>query len=339
MALNTGQKLKGGKYTIETELGRGRFGITYLARDRNGNGHVIKTLNDQVLNDPSEFERWQRNFAEEAFKLAKCKHRHIVEVEDSFEEAGLRCIAMEYIEGTNLAHRAQAKLPEAEALRYIRQIGEALSVVHSNNLVHRDVRPENIMVRAAKSEAVLIDFGLAREFDHDLTMTRAGDAAEGFAPPELYLRNAKRGAFTDVYSLAATLYVLLTGQLPTSAKERKFANASLVQPKEINPQISDRTNRAILAGMQLEAKDRPQTVREWLELLGLTSVAPDQQPPPVTKVWKWEAMLFWTAVASVAGVLAAVAAWVMPIVKPDSPPASNPTPAATPQVQTKPTKR
>ncbi len=338
MALNTGQKLKGGKYTIETELGRGRFGITYLARDRNRNGHVIKTLNDQVLNDPLEFQRWQRNFADEAFKLAKCKHPHIVEVGESFEEAGLRCIAMEYIEGTNLAHRAEGKLPEAVALRYIQQIGEALSVVHSNNLVHRDVRPENIMVRAAKSEAVLIDFGLAREFDHDLTMTRAGDAAEGFAPPELYLRNGKRGAFTDVYSLAATLYVLLTGQLPTSAKERKFANAILVQPKEINPQISDRTNRAILAGMELQAQNRPQTVREWLDLLGLTSIAASQPPLPVAKVWKWDAMTFWTALAALAGLLAAIVALIT-YLKPPSPPSSNPTPAATPQVPTKPTKR
>lgn len=337
MALNTEQKLKGGKYTIKSELGRGRFGITYLARDRNGNGHVIKTLNDQVLNNPLEFERWQRNFAQEAFKLLKCKHRHIVEVEEPFQEAGLWCIAMEYIEGTNLAHRAQGKLPEAEALPYIKQIGEALSVVHSNNLVHRDVRPENIMVRAAKSEAVLIDFGLAREFDHDLTMTRPGDAAEGFAPPELYLRNAKRGAFTDVYSLAATLYVLLTGQVPTSAKERKFANAILVQPKEINPQISDRTNRAILAGMELEAKDRPQTVREWLDLLGLTSIAASQPPLPVAKVWKWDAMTFWTALAALAGLLAAIVALIT-YLKSLSAPASNPTPAATSQVQTKPTK-
>jgi serine/threonine protein kinase len=154
----------------------------------------------------------------------------------------------------------------------------------------------------------------------------------------LYLRNAKRGAFTDVYSLAATLYVLLTGQLPTSAKERKFANARLVPPKEINPQISDRTNRAILAGMELEAKDRPQTVREWLDLLGLTSIAASQPPLPVAKVWKWDAMTFWTALAALAGLLAAIVALIT-YFKPPSPPSSNPTPPATPQVQTKPTKR
>lgn len=88
MALALNQQLQKGKYTIERELGRGRFGITYLARNKNGDGVVIKTLNDAVLK-PEDFERWQQNFVKEAFKLAQCKHPNIVRAEEPFQEGGL----------------------------------------------------------------------------------------------------------------------------------------------------------------------------------------------------------------------------------------------------------
>jgi len=340
MALALKQQLQNGKYTIERELGRGRFGITYLARDKNGDGVVIKTLNDAVLPNQPDFDRWQQNFVNEAFKLSQCQHPHIVRAEKPFLENGLWCIAMEYVQGIDLSKRAQIRMPEDEALRYIQQIGEALIVVHDQKLIHRDIKPDNIVVRGGKPEAVLIDFGLALDFDHDLTRTRLDEIAEGFAAPELYLRSGKRGAFTDIYSLAATLYVLLTGTVPASAKDRKFANARLVPPKKINPQISGRTNRAIIAGMKIETKSRPQTMREWLDLLGLTSVNPHLVTQPATNSGQPD----WNKVAAVAGLvglaialIAAIPGW-MPVIERFFQPTPKTSPTVSPQVQTPPTK-
>lgn len=266
MALHIGQDVQASKYTIERELGRGRFGITYLARDRNGNGHVLKTLNDAVLDKPEDFERWQENFVKEAFKLAKCNHPHIVKAREPFQEAGLWCIPMEYVEGVDLKRRAQEQLPIAEALRYIRQIGSALSEVHRHNLVHRDVKPDNIIIRTNRPEAVLIDFGLACQFTPNPTETHTPLISDGYSPLEQYLKRRKQGVYTDVYSLAATLYFLVTVQVPPSALERQDGEP-LVMPNRINPKISDRFNHAISQGMALEARDRPQSMAAWLELL------------------------------------------------------------------------
>jgi eukaryotic-like serine/threonine-protein kinase len=202
----SGWQLDGGKYTIERELGEGGFGITYRAKDNNGRFVVIKTLNNKVQRRP-DFAKFQQDFLNEAIKLAKCSHPHIVRMDEVIHEDLLWCIVMEYIDGENLAHRVenQGVLSEAEGLRYIQQIGEALMVVHSNGLLHRDIKPQNIMLRSGKLEAVLIDFGIARGFSQNLTQTHTQMLADGFAPIEQYDKRAKRGAYTDVYALAATL--------------------------------------------------------------------------------------------------------------------------------------
>ncbi|BAZ29359.1 protein kinase [Cylindrospermum sp. NIES-4074] len=265
------KQLQGGKYTIESILGQGRFGITYLATNQKGDRIVIKTLDDQYRNQP-DFDRLHRKFVDEAFTLFKCQHPHIVRLlENPFQEDGLWCIAMEYVAGVNLARRDKNILPETEALHYIQQIGEALTVVHQNNLVHRDVKPANIMIRAGSKEAVLIDFGLARGFDSKkLSVSNLETEAEaGFTPPELYSRTIELSAYTDVYSLAATLYNLLTGEIPTSAKERLQNNAPLKEPRELNPQISPSVNNKIIWAMNLDSKQRPQSIQEWLDSLGL----------------------------------------------------------------------
>ncbi|MBW4636001.1 MAG: protein kinase [Iphinoe sp. HA4291-MV1] len=260
----SGQKLQGGRYTLEKKLGQGGFGVTYLAKDKNGNQVVIKTLKD-VDTDTYDFDQYQQNFVNEALKLKGCQHPHIVKVYELIKEGELWGMVMEYIEGENI--RSQPlPLPESEALLYIHQIGDALKVVHNNSLLHRDVNPNNIMVRAGKSEAVLIDFGIAREFTPNLTQTHTVIRTPFYAPPEQENPRAKRGAYTDVYSLAATLYKLLTGKEPESAISRMFGE-SLKSPKELNSNISDRVNQAILQAMELRPENRPQSMQEWLALL------------------------------------------------------------------------
>lgn len=363
MAWAAGHSLQNGKYTIEKVLGEGRFGITYLAKDAKGERVVIKTLGDALLND-SDFNRFQQNFVKEAFKLAKYQHPHIVRMlEEPFLEQEpsqnkeLWCIAMEYVAGIDLAHRQSAILSIEEARCYIQQIGEALMVVHQHQMVHRDVKPANIMIRSGKSEAVLIDFGLARDFDRKLSVSVLDTEAEpNFAAPELYSRTAELRAYTDIYSLAATLYNLLTGKLPTSAKERQLNNTPLKPPKEINPQISDKVNRAILRGMKLDAKKRPESVEEWLDDLGWKREAIGDSNPQSkaeadiqTELAKQQVKLgvanLWIAVGI--GILSILVTVLLAMygdqlksifVNPDSPPSSEPSPATPSKPQNSPIK-
>jgi serine/threonine protein kinase len=232
---------------------------------------------------------------------------------------------MEFIPGKDLAKLTTKIWSEAEALPYIRQIGEALQVVYNNELVHRDIKPDNIMIRDGKSEAVLIDFGLAKGFDNPLTTVNS-TTVDGFAPMELYDVNAERGAYTDVYSLAATLYFLLTKEVPPSAEKRSRNKAKLVPPKQINSQISDKVDEAIREGMRLAPEERPQTMQEWLNLLGLKSAKP--------KLPNWNTLEWLGAIAAIATILGAIVT-ILAWLKPNSPPTENP-PTPSPPVQVTP---
>ncbi|WGV28600.1 serine/threonine protein kinase [Halotia branconii] len=293
-----GQKLHRDRYEIKEELGQERFAITYLAKDRGDKDKdvVIKTLDPNSLNQLSQEERdrLKSGFADEARKLEKCKHPNIVSVtNDTFEEGDLKCMVMEYIPGDNLAKIVQVRrfLPEKEALNYIQQIGKALIAVHQQEFLHRDVKPENIILRAGTYQVVLINFDLARKFVGNPVSSR-GNWIDNFTPIELYSNSAtpqtSRGRSTDVYSLAATLYFLLTGQQPESAIDLQHNNRDLTEPKKWNDRISDRVNQAILHAMKLKPEERPQTVNEWLKELGLKT-SNFSLPAPWTQqpVWAW----------------------------------------------------
>ncbi|WP_425526002.1 serine/threonine protein kinase [Halotia branconii] len=256
-----------------------------------------------------------------------------MQVAEPFKEGEHWCLVMEYVNEVSLADLRPPTLSEPDALHYIQQIGEALIVVHENELIHRDVHPGNILLRNREGqlEAVLIDFGLALDFDHILTTSRTKETSDGFTPPELYARNTITRACSDIYSLAATLYKLLTGRTPVDAVKRKVDGEHLVSPKEWNPQISDRTNHAILAGMKLVPKERPQSMREWLDLLGLTA----ETPQLVTTIPPQPSPINWTnviaAIAAFGGLLAgigAMAGWFN-LSPSHSPPSVSPSPSST----------
>ncbi|MBW4498029.1 MAG: protein kinase [Scytonema hyalinum WJT4-NPBG1] len=287
MAWNPGHLLFGGRYIIERKLGEGGIGITYLARNQQDEFRVIKTLKEQILNHPDWIPHrsiLQQSFCEEALRLSLCRHPHVVQIENAFSEGIFPCMAMEYIEGEDLGKRItlNGALLEAEALLYIRQIGDALSLVHEKGLLHRDIKPNNIMMRTGTSKAVLIDFGLAQGFIPDVTQTLPGGLTHGFAPPEQYLPKARWGEYTDVYALAATLYALLTRQLPTPAPAR-LQNVPLRRPQSLNSSISDSVNEAIIWGMAMNSQMRPQSVEEWFNLLG-TNTGETLAIEPVTQV-------------------------------------------------------
>lgn len=277
MEWNPGQRLFGGRYFIERKLGEGGVGITFLVKTQSNQLRVIKTLKAEILNNRAwkpHREKLRQDFRDEAVRLAVCRHPHIVQIENIFDENDLPCIVMEYIEGEDLGKRLkqQGILSETEALLYIRQIGNALTVIHSKGLLHRDIKPRNLMIRTGRLEAVLIDFGIAREFIPGVIQRHTVYRTPGFAPPEQYELEAPRGEYIDVYGLAATLYTLLTGVIPTSADER-IRNIPLEAPKSFNPYISNKVNQAIMQGMAIQPRYRPQSVSEWLTSLGSTTGA------------------------------------------------------------------
>ena len=275
MIWKPGKLIQGKKYTIDAIIGVGGYGVTYRAKEQLLDKVVaIKTAND-IIQTKSDFAKYQEKFIQEAFRLAKCSHHHIVKVDDICQEEGLWCMVMEYITGTNLEKLVieQGKLSTTKAIAYTCQIGEALEYIHQQRIIHRDVKPSNIMLRQDTDEAVLIDFGLAREFIAGKTLTHSNARSECFAPIEQYRHKDKRGAYTDVYALAATLYYLLTGVEPLPAQFR-WQGVNMIPPKRHNPQISDRLNRAIIQGMALEPNKRPQSISEWLELVTLSQNKP-----------------------------------------------------------------
>ncbi len=287
-----GQQIHNGKYIIEAILGGGGFGVTYRAQNpKEGKVVAIKTLNANVQGKPN-FREYQTKFVNEALSLARCSHPHVVQVYEVFPEmAGnieLWCMVMELIDGTNLAEYLEDNgiLSEAKALPIIQQVGSALSFVHQQKFTHLDIKPQNIMLRKRGFEAVLIDFGLARQVTPPGKLrTNSNSGTECYAPIELLEKRAELGAYTDVYSLAATLYVMLTGELPFPSQFRK-QNIPLTPPKQHNSEISDRVNAAIMKGMELEPQNRPQSVQEWLDLLIPKPVVlpqPKVSPQPAQK--------------------------------------------------------
>lgn len=264
----TGKTLQGGKYTINQEIGRGGFGITYKATHHFLHQEVvIKTLNHKLQKHP-DFAKFESQFQDEARRLASCVHPNIVRVSDFFVEADFPYMVMEYIPGETLGEAfvmPGISLPEDQAIHYIRQVGAALGAVHQKGLLHRDIKPDNIILRQNTNEVILIDFGIAREFNTGVKQAHTGMVSEGYSPMEQYLTNAKRSPATDVYGLASTLYALLTGQVPMPVLLRD--KEKMPSPRELQPHLSAAVNQAVMRGMAVEARFRPQTIVDWLDSL------------------------------------------------------------------------
>ena len=215
--------------------------------------------------------KYREKFVKEARTIARLDHPGIVRIHDVFEENGTAYYVMDFIEGDNLNEivKREGALSEERALGYIRQIGEALSYVHGHNIMHLDVKPANVLVRKSDGKAILIDFGTAKQYDSEGTQTSTTPVglSVGYAPIEM----TKPGGVqtfspeTDVYSLGATLYYLVTGQNPPDASERMemIMDGDKFQLPE---SISSSTAEVIEQSMQARKK-RIQTVDGFLDLL------------------------------------------------------------------------
>ncbi len=283
MNLNTGTLLANGRYKILSLLGQGGFGITYLGEQVGlGRKVAIKEFFMKEYcernNDTSQItlgssgsrelvERFRIKFIKEARNIALFKNPHIVTIIDIFEENGTAYYVMEYIEGGTLSSllKKRGVLGESDAVNYTHQVADALAYIHSYRIMHLDVKPANIMLDD-KDNAILIDFGLAKQYD-DVglqTSTTPVGISHGFAPLEQY-KNGGVSQFspaTDIYSLGATLYKLVTGNTPPDASDINDDGLP-----SLPGHLSASTRAAIEAAMQPRRKERPQSIAEFLAIL------------------------------------------------------------------------
>jgi uncharacterized protein with WD repeat len=242
----------------------------------------------------------KQRFLDEARLLASLNHPGIVKVYDFFEENNTAYMVMEYLRGKSLAKLVEERggaLSEKEAVGYILKVCEALDVVHKAGYLHRDIKPENIIV-CGDGRVVLVDFGAARSFMAGKTGKMTVILTPGFAPYEQYATMARFGPTLDIYALGATLYYLLTGEVPISAPDRAIG-VELKGVREINGRVSRQVEEAVRKAMAMRVEERPQSVGEFVRLLTSPSVgvdtssvgvsaAPKVSVPSVVKgVW-WE---------------------------------------------------
>lgn len=279
MELQSGTNLCDGKYTIEAKIGEGGFGITYKAIQNGLNrvvcikeyfpaGKCIRATkkNTVFVQGTSEqvFEKYRQAFVREAKMLATLHHPNIVEVLDVFDENNTSYMVMTFVKGKSLQQivEVRGKLPYPETVNYIAQITNAVGYIHDHHILHRDIKPDNIMI-TADFKAILIDFGSAREFEQDKTQVHTSMLTHGYAPTEQYTANSRKGSYTDIYAIGATFYFVLTGQVPMESAAR--LTEQMPSPKDLVPEIPEEANRTILKAMQLKAENRHQTVHEFMD--------------------------------------------------------------------------
>lgn len=277
-SLKPGHILKG-KYLVGEVLGQGGFGITYIGLDlvleqkvaikeyfpvstgtvrRHPAGTVV--WNSDVSGKPGQNANIG-GFLKEARKMAKVEAvPGVVNVLDFFTQNNTAYIVMEYIEGQTLAHKLRREGPMTleRCVSLLAPIMRALEQVHRHGIIHRDISPDNIMIRP-NGEPVLLDLGAAKEINipkkDGSTQSSRLVAKAGFSPVEQYTGSGKIGTWTDVYAMSATIYYCCTGKLPPAATERVERDFLTCQPF-----LSQREFEVLKKGMALYGKDRTQTI-------------------------------------------------------------------------------
>src|SRR5947207_3563059 len=288
-------------YVIERVLGQGGFGITYLARDTNLDQSVaikeylpveVATRRSDATvgsrtDEQQERYRWGLDrFIREARTLARFDHPNIVRVHSVFELNNTAYMVMRFEEGETLAALLERRhgLGEADLLRIVLPILDGLELVHNAGFIHRDIKPDNILIRS-DGTPVLLDFGSARyALGHSRTVTIL--VAPGYAPFEQYYSSGEsQGPWTDIYSLGATAYRAIAGRAPLDAIARSKgilgSTQEILVPASVvgSGRYSQHFLKAIDRALSFAEKERPQNIAEWRSELGR---AP-QVSVPVTK--------------------------------------------------------
>ena len=292
MQLKKDTYLQGGKYRVISTLGQGGFGITYLAEQVMAKRMVCikeffpkeyynRDADSLHISLGSEgnakmMNAYKAKFIKEAQTIAKLKHPNIIPIFDVFEENNTAYYAMEYIEGESLNAKVKREgaLAEDRAVKYIRDVASALRHIHKRNIMHLDVKPANIMLSKEDDSAILIDFGLSKQYDNAGKQTSATPVgiSHGYAPMEQYQEGGVStfSPVTDIYSLGATLYYLVTGRVPAEA-----ATIGENGIGELPRLLSANVRNAITNAMSYWRKERPQSIDIFLAMFDETTTDND----------------------------------------------------------------
>lgn len=283
MQLKEGTELQGGKYRIVRVLGKGGFGITYLAQVARTRKYVaIKEFfpRDLCVRDAQngtvtmlrpEMNKYKSKFISEAHKIAQLKHNGIVKVFCVFEENGTAYYAMEYIAGQSLSEILnQREFSLYESLRVIRKVSDALAHIHSKRMLHLDIKPVNIMMRVSDNEPVIIDFGISKTYDTqgNQNTTFLPAVSPGYSPAEQCWGKVDLFApQVDIYSLGATFYKVLTGREPIVEEKIWCPTPSTVKKLVFDSNIPIGIVEVIKKAMAYQQEDRYVTVADFILLL------------------------------------------------------------------------
>lgn len=254
-----------GPYRLDAVLGRGGMGVVYRAFDTERDRVIaLKLLNVGLANDPTYQERFRR----ESRAVARLGEPHVIPIHDWGEIDGVLFIDMRYVDGENLRSvlRRVGDLEPARAVAIIEQVAAALDAAHRDGLVHRDVKPENILL-AANDFAYLVDFGIAHgETDTQLTQVGTAIGSVAYMAPEMFDSDSVSPA-TDVYALACVLFECLTGRVPHPAKTISAAVKAAVlnavpAPSSVNHQVPQTFDSVISRGLAADPAQRFSTTTE-----------------------------------------------------------------------------
>ena len=278
------------RYIIGKVLGYGGFGVTYIAWDGKLEQKVAvkeylpgefstrmpgQTCITVFSGDKSEqFRDGMKKFVDEAKRLAKFQNEAgIVRIIDSFEENSTAYIVMEYLKGETLTDflKREGTVTAEKAIEMLTPIMESLQTVHESGLLHRDIAPDNIFLTET-GEVKLIDFGASRYATTSHSKSLTVLVKPGFSPEEQYRSRGDQGPYTDVYSLAATMYRMITGKTPPDAMSRraKYEQESkdiLVPPHKLTKNITQAIDVALLNALNVQTGDRTQNIPEFIKEL------------------------------------------------------------------------
>ncbi|MGC9520585.1 MAG: serine/threonine-protein kinase [Anaerolineae bacterium] len=274
------QTLLKDRYRIAGPIGQGGMGAVYRAEDTLLSGRICAVK--EIAPDPeighAALTQLQEQFRQEASVLARLDHPNLPKVSDYFTHSGREYLVMDYVPGHDLRELADEALgegrflEEAQVLDWAEQLCSALSYLHNQDppILHRDIKPSNIKVTPS-GLLKLVDFGLVKLLTSEEARTVTvvqGQGTAAYTPLEQYGGDdAHTDTRTDIYALGATLYHLLTGRPPATARERFLRPGALTPPRSINPHISPAVEEAIVAALALHPDARPDSVAEFWEAL------------------------------------------------------------------------